>query len=135
MSGRTDVLSAGHLMQDRGGSSARPLHHILAEGPSDQAGRLTYGGRGPRTSLLCGGFALGSGLPDNLLSLLPPLLVLDAAGTGGGPWTRWLEPAFLMLREEGARDAPGASARTRPRCPRRSGARSVTPRASTVASS
>src|SRR6516165_9665542 len=62
---------SGHLMQDRGGSSARP---------------------------------------EDLLSMLPPLLVLDAAGTGGGPWTRWLEPAFLMLREEGARDAPGASA-------------------------
>lgn len=92
----------GHLMQDRGDSSARPLDHILAEGPADRAGRLTYGGRGPRTSLLCGGFALASGLPEDLLGLLPPLLVLDAAGTGG-PWTRWLEPAFLLLR----RKAPG----------------------------
>jgi len=101
---------SGHTMQDRGGSSARPLDHILAEGPSDQEGRLTYGGRGPRTSLLCGGFALSSGLPEDLLSLLPPLLVLDAAGGGGGPWTRWLEPTFLLLREEGARDAPGATA-------------------------
>jgi AraC-like DNA-binding protein len=102
----------GHLMQDRGDSSARPLDHILAEGPRDRAGRLTYGGRGPRTSLLCGGFALASGLPEDvldLLGLLPPLLVLDAAGAGG-PWTRWLEPAFLLLREEGARDAPGATA-------------------------
>jgi len=101
---------SGHVMQDRGGSSARPLDHILTEGPSDQAGRLTYGGRGPRTSLLCGGFALASDLPEDLLSLLPPLLVLDAAGAGGGPWTRWLEPTFLLLREEGARDAPGATA-------------------------
>jgi len=45
---------SGHLMQDRSGSPARPLLHILAEEPSDQAGRLTYRGGGPRTSLLCG---------------------------------------------------------------------------------
>jgi AraC-like DNA-binding protein len=101
---------SGHLMQDRGDSSARPLDHILAEGPSDQAGRLTYGGRGPRTSLLCGGFALGSNVPQGLLGQLPPLLVLDAAGAGGSPWTRWLEPAFALLRDEGARNAPGTAA-------------------------
>jgi hypothetical protein len=101
---------SGHLMQDRGSSPARPLDHILAEEVSGQAGRLTYGGGGPRTSLLCGGFGLASGLPEDLLGLLPPLLVLDAAGTGGGPWTRWLEPAFLLMRSEGARGAPGATA-------------------------
>ena len=99
----------GHLMQDHGGSPARPLENILAESPSDQAERLTYGGSGPRTTLLCGGFGLAADFPDNLLSLLPPLLVLDAAGTSGSPWTRWLEPAFLLLRSEGARDAPGAA--------------------------
>jgi AraC-like DNA-binding protein len=101
---------SGHLMQDRVDSPARPLGRILAEEPSDQAGHLAFGGRGQRTSLLCGGFGLASGLPEDLLSLLPPLLVLDAGGSGGGPWTRWLEPAFLLLRSEGARDAPGATA-------------------------
>ena len=101
---------SGHLMQDRGDSPARPLDRILAEEPSDQAGHLTFGDRGQRTSLLCGGFGLASGLPEDLLSLLPPLLVLDAGGSGGRPWTRWLEPAFLLLRSEGARDAPGATA-------------------------
>jgi len=101
---------SGHLMQDRGDSPARPLDHILAEGSLDQAGRLDFGGGGPRTSLLCGGFELAYGPPEDLLSLLPPLLVLGAAGTGGDPWTRWLEPAFLLLRSEGARDAPGATA-------------------------
>jgi AraC-like DNA-binding protein len=101
---------SGHMMQDHGSSPARPLENILAESLPDQEERLTYGGRGPRTSLLCGGFALASGLPEDLLSLLPPLLVLDTAGTGGGPWTHWLEPTFLLLRSEGARDAPGATA-------------------------
>jgi Cupin len=50
------------------------------------------------------------GVPEDLLGLLPPLLVLDAAGSGGGPWTHWLEPAFMLLRDEGAGDASGATA-------------------------
>jgi AraC-like DNA-binding protein len=94
-------------MQDRRDSPARPLEHILGERSAEAAERLAYGGDGPRTSLLCGGFALASGLPENLLSLLPPLLVLDTASTGIG---RWLEPAFALLRDEIARDAPGSTA-------------------------
>src|SRR5262249_61703964 len=33
---------SGHMMQDRGGSSPRPLDHILAGGPTDPAGRPTH---------------------------------------------------------------------------------------------
>ena len=47
---------SGHLMRDRGDSPARPLDHILVEGSPDQAGHLAFGGGGPCTSLLCGGF-------------------------------------------------------------------------------
>ena len=102
---------SAHLMQDHRDSPAPPLDQILAErslagGPA-AAERLAYGGDGPRTSLLCGGFALAPGLPDNLLSLLPTVLVLDTTSTG---ISRWLEPAFGLLRDEIARDAPGASA-------------------------
>ena len=80
---------SGHLIQDDRDSPSRPLQDILAELPAEAAERLAYGGDGPRTSLLCGGFALAAGLPENLLGLLPPLLVLDAVGTG---ISRWLEP-------------------------------------------
>jgi AraC-like DNA-binding protein len=98
---------SGHLIQDDRDSPARPLQHILAELPAEAAERLTYGGPGRRTSLLCGGFALAPGLPENLLSLLPPVLVLDTAGTG---ISRWLEPTFGLLRSEIASDAPGGPA-------------------------
>ena len=98
---------SGHLIQDERGSPARPLGDILAEQPARAAERLAYGGDGTRTLLLCGGFALASGLPENLLSLLPPLLVLDTASTG---LSRWLEPTLALLRNEIASDAPGGSA-------------------------
>jgi AraC-like DNA-binding protein len=85
-----------------------PLHQVLAGRSGQETERLAHGGSGPRTSLLCGGFALGSGLPDQLLSLLPPLLVLGSADAG--PSGRWLEPAFMLLREQAASQAPGATA-------------------------
>jgi AraC-like DNA-binding protein len=97
---------SGHVMQDRGDSPTRPLDRILAEHPV-AGGRLTYGGNGPRTLLLCGGFTLGHGMPGDLLGLLPPVLVLDAVSNGV---TRWLEPIFGLLRDEVASDVPGATA-------------------------
>ncbi len=101
---------SAHVIQDRRDSPARPLDDILARLPAEAADgpeRLAYGGDGPRTTLVCGGFALASGLPENLLSLLPVLLVLDTTGAGTGGW---LAAAFGLLRDEVARDAPGTSA-------------------------
>jgi AraC-like DNA-binding protein len=115
--GTTTELAAGelvllpygsaHLMQDRRSSPTPPLARILAERPGDARERLAHGGDGPRTVLLCGGFALASGLPENLLNLLPPLLVLDTTSAG---MSRWLEPTVALLRDEIARDAPGTAA-------------------------
>jgi AraC-like DNA-binding protein len=97
---------SGHVMQDRADSPTPLLERVLAESPV-AAGRLTYGGSGPRTSLLCGGFALGHGMSGDLLGLMPPVLVLDAVSSGV---TRWLQPIFELLRDEVASDAPGATA-------------------------
>jgi AraC-like DNA-binding protein len=96
---------SGHLVQDRGDSPAPPLADILADRSPE---RLTYGGDGPRTSLLCGGFMLASGLPDDPLGLLPPLLVFGPAAAGSA--RRWVEPVLALLRDEAAADAPGAMA-------------------------
>jgi AraC-like DNA-binding protein len=98
---------SGHVLRDDIDSPVRPLEHIVAEAPAGTAERLAYGGDGPRTSLLCGGFALAPGRPENLLGLLPPLLVLD---TAEGGINRWLEPTLALLRNEIASDAPGGPA-------------------------
>ena len=96
---------SGHLMQDHRDSPAPLLDDILAGGSPE---RLTHGGDGPRTSLLCGGFMLAASLPDDPLGLLPPLLVFGSAS--GGPARRWVEPVSGLLRDEAARDAPGMTA-------------------------
>ncbi len=89
------VRRDGHRRAKRGAWVGQGIAHLADPGAE--------GGH----SLLCGGFALAPGLPENLLSLLPAVLVLDTTSTG---ISRWLEPAFGLLRDEIARDAPGASA-------------------------
>jgi AraC-like DNA-binding protein len=96
----------GHEIADQPGSSVRQLDAILADYPPDQEGRLTYGGNGARTRLLCGGFELSPALPDEFAEFLPSVLTLDS-GTG---LIRWLEPLFALLEEETQASAPGASA-------------------------
>ena len=78
------------------------LDAILADHPVDEAGRLSYGGSGSPTRLLCGGFELCPSLPDDLAGFLPPVLTLDA-GTG---LVRWLEPLFALLKEETQASSP-----------------------------
>ncbi len=114
---------SAHLMQDRRDSPARPLDHILDERPLEAGERLTYGGDGPRTTLLCGGFALASGLPESLLSLLPVMLGVrlgHAAGyriSPGRGWCRHLPPRSRWLgrrsRCRTGRERSGCAARSR----------------------
>jgi AraC-like DNA-binding protein len=96
----------GHAITDQPGSPVRPLAEILAEHPVNEDGRLSYGGDGSWSRLLCGGFELEPGLPDELAEFLPAVLMLDS-GTG---LARWLEPLFTFLEEETHAAAPGAAA-------------------------
>jgi AraC-like DNA-binding protein len=96
----------GHTIADQPGSPARQLDTILAEHPVDAAGRMSYGGDGNRTTLLCGGFELDPVLPGELAEFLPPVLTVDSS-TG---LVRWLEPLFALLEEETRAAAPGAAA-------------------------
>src|SRR5262249_55712391 len=105
--GELVLLARGsaHVIADSPDALTPPLEGIL-DGMSG-AGRLRYGGDGARTSLLCGGFALAAGPPGELLDLLPPVLVIDAASHG---IVRWLGPIFGLLQEEAASQSPGGTA-------------------------
>ena len=103
------ILSRGerHVMSDEPGSPATGLDVIVADHPLDHNGRLTYGGTGALTTLLCGGFVLDEPPPAELISLIPPVLQMDSRSAD---ITTWLEPVFALMHQEAGRDAPGAQA-------------------------
>jgi AraC-like DNA-binding protein len=103
------ILSRGdrHVMGDRPDSPSLDLEQIVAERPLDRDARLTYGGHGPRTRLLCGGFALSAQASAPLIGLLPPVLHLNAQAADV---STWLEPVFALVRQEARQSSPGAQA-------------------------
>jgi AraC-like DNA-binding protein len=101
------ATGAGHAVRDRPGSPVRDLDGILTAHLVAGDGRLSYGGQGQRTRLVCGGFQLADALPAGLLTLLPAVLSLDANTTG---LSRWLQPLFELLRDDVDGARPGAAA-------------------------
>jgi AraC-like DNA-binding protein len=84
---------SGHVVRDKAGSRARDLDRILDAHPMDASGTMHYGGRGPKTLLVCGGFDAVSF--DELLAWLPQMVVSDTATNGLG---RWLDPMTDLVR-------------------------------------
>lgn len=103
------ILSRGdrHTVCDELDSPVLGLDLLIAGHPLDDQAQLRYGGDGPPTRLLCGGFALSGPIPAPLLAMLPPVLHMDAVSTGV---TGWLEPVFALVRQEADRADPGAQA-------------------------
>lgn len=101
------VLPLGnrHWMRDAPGTAVTELEEILTTTPLDAGRRLRYGGSGPATGLLCGGFAVENGPAHPILRALPPAVVIR--GTRGQP-AAWLSATLEMLTAETAADAPGA---------------------------
>jgi AraC-like DNA-binding protein len=97
---------SGHTLAGGSGAATPPLERLVAEHGFDGGTRLRYGGSGPLTRLLCGGFALADGIPDSTLSLFPDVLHV--------PFERadapWLAPLLADLKREAEDGRPGASA-------------------------
>jgi AraC-like DNA-binding protein len=102
------VLPRGsaHTLADEASSPAVPLESLLVDEAFDGESSLRYGGAGPLTRLLCGGFVLAEGIPESTHALLPDLLHL-AYSPGA---TSWLSPSLAALRAEAETGKPGASA-------------------------
>jgi AraC family transcriptional regulator, alkane utilization regulator len=65
-----------HVMRDAPASSVRRLDDLLAEQPADD-GMFTFGGGGPATRLICGGFIFDDREALPFLPALPPVLHLS----------------------------------------------------------
>jgi AraC-like DNA-binding protein len=94
-----------HWMRDEPATPATELEEILAVTPPSQHGRLRWGGSGPRTGLLCGGFAVEGGLAHPIFRALRPAVVIR--GASGRP-VAWLSATLALLSAETGSDAPGA---------------------------
>jgi AraC-like DNA-binding protein len=97
-------MGSRHWMRDEPTTPATELEQILATTRLGQR-RLRYGGNGPRTELLCGGFAVEGGPVHPIFRVFPPALVIR--GTGGRP-VAWLSATLELLSAEAAADTPGA---------------------------
>src|SRR5262245_23854148 len=99
------VLPRGtaHTIADERSSPVVPLERLLAEHMLDGGSLLSYGGSGPVTRLLCGGFTLAEGIPDSAMRLLPELLRVEHD-------VPWLETVLAALKAEADDGRPGAGA-------------------------
>jgi len=97
----------GHLVRDSPRTSSLPsLERILADSPPVD-GRLSLGGGGGRSELLCGGFAIDPVAGRKLLDALPDLVHLRAS-EGLAP--EWLVGLIRMIATEMASTGPGSEA-------------------------
>ena len=95
----------GHVVRDEPDTPSRDLEAILSDHPLDEHGRLTYGGDGAATTVLCGVFEADL-IPEGMTDLMPRVLVLDREANSRV--TRWLQPFADLLGADGA--TPGDAA-------------------------
>jgi AraC family transcriptional regulator, alkane utilization regulator len=100
------MTGRGHRMRDAPTSEIEWLDDILARAPK-QRSSLRYGGSGPRTELLCGGFMVEGAQVNPLVLAMPPLLRRG----GEDPTTvAWREALLEVLRIEVRQPRPGTDA-------------------------
>jgi AraC-like DNA-binding protein len=102
------VLPRGqaHDIYDAHDSAIAPLETIALDVVADPP-RISFGGSGALTRLLCGGFSITGTLPDTPLALLPDVLRVESRNVDAAPW---LEPMLAMLGAEADNGQPGSSA-------------------------
>jgi AraC-like DNA-binding protein len=95
----------GHALRDEPRASVISLEQLTSDHPLDEHARLSNGGTGTRTRLLCGGFGISDTSDAGWVSRLPDVLVLDSAAVSS-----WSEPLVSLARLEADGIGPGSQA-------------------------
>ena len=95
-----------HWVRDHPDSRTEWLDEILAS-PNYGDGRLSYGGDGIRTELVCGSFMLDGAAGSPILRELPD--VIHIGGAAGAP-AAWIAASLELVAAITASSAPGAEA-------------------------
>lgn len=96
----------GHVVRDSPRSAVQWLDRILEDAPPVN-GRLSHGGGGEHSELLCGGFAVEQLTGRPLLEALPTVVHLRGS-EGRAP--EWLVGLIRMIANEMASSGPGSEA-------------------------
>jgi AraC-like DNA-binding protein len=94
-----------HTVRDSPASPVLLLEEIIAESPPDESGKLTHGGGGRRSVLLCGVFDFEGSAALPLLAALPRRMVIR----GDGPHVGWLRFLMDSLALEARRSSAGSA--------------------------
>jgi AraC-like DNA-binding protein len=107
VSGDLVILPSGarHWMRDDPSTRAVELDELLVSVPPDRERRLSYGGGGTQTALLCGGFTLQNREAHPILGTLPE--VVHVPGDDGRALP-WLAATLELLGSESESRAPGS---------------------------
>jgi AraC-like DNA-binding protein len=95
---------AKHSVGDHTRPASVSLTELLHNSPLDDELTLLIDGEGAVTRLLCGGYVLRAELPSSAVSLLPRVLLVDAAALA---LSTWLEPVLLRLASQAEERLPG----------------------------
>ena len=101
------VLPRGdrHRVRDDPATPAPSLEDVFADEPGDREHRAVFGGDGPRTGLLCGGFNLEGGDAPAILRALPAVVHIRGSRGEALPW---VAATLALVRLETSSGAPGA---------------------------
>lgn len=94
-----------HTIVDAPGTPTRHLRDLLGQDKKPGPMALEIGGRGKRTTLVCGKIEFEDPVGHPLLAALPPIILLRG---GSNTLVEWLDPTLRFIASEAGSTRPGA---------------------------
>jgi hypothetical protein len=94
----------GHVLTSAPGVPASKLFEIHREQVSDRYETLKLGGDGERATMMCGLFKFDDSAAQQLITLLPKIIPVDA---WAAPQSEWIQSTLRMIAAEASAMNPG----------------------------